>query len=266
MPPVKELMTIPSDTAAAEGLAPGSVQELIASFLPKEQRDIWQLAFEIRGQLLSLANLRPETAGIKFAWWDQELELLKAGNPRHPLTTKLASLGAKVLPSAAWLNEHLVAAKAVHAGQIQSTVDELRLHAFRSYGPSLFISYLQSLGEPDPDAAALISNLCFAHVLCLRGERLLASTLEPNELRFLPETVDAEDPKITLSRICELAASSQLAMNRVTGVRSVDMLCRLTDLRLRRLRKGRSAGRFALLFSAWNSARKHARKPTETQA
>ena len=65
---------------------------LVLSFAPVESREALTASFavylEIREVLVECRD--PGVADVKLRWWEQEIEALYAGKPRHPLTQALA--------------------------------------------------------------------------------------------------------------------------------------------------------------------------------
>jgi phytoene synthase len=98
-------------------------------FAPRERRTLLTAAFACATEIEDCARdmREPAVARLKLAWWREEIELLAAGEPRHPATVAVAAASALVARSVdLWLA--LVAA-AEHGVDTAPHVSEEAWHA-----------------------------------------------------------------------------------------------------------------------------------------
>jgi phytoene synthase len=260
---------------------PGSVRYLSWLFAAPESRDaligIYALSAEWR------ALIDPETgfeaAGIKLAWWREEVARLARGAPLHPITRFLAALPRAALVDFARLNASLEAAARQIAGAPLEHAAELEPH-----GAALWATPLMTAAQlsrnlargSEPAVQSAVAALGAAQYLqesvadyrrdALRGrvifpvDELLAAGIEDGDLTA------PTPPQALLAYLTGLRARAERLFGEAAdGLPEAERpalrhLLVLAALGARRSRgDGTGAFRPADVYQAWVTARRAAR-------
>lgn len=158
------------------------------------------------------AEVRP----VKLAWWDDEIQRLAAGAPRHPLTQALSAsrLDASALPL---MRQWLVAARTTRDEQDVSRTT-FRVDAFRRYGAAWQLAFGSApSGQNQQDINAIASAMYAVYVIETEGLADDSVASAQVIVEELTPTIDGtQDPCLAamseLLRSCLLALSQQRAL------------------------------------------------------
>lgn len=99
----------------------------------------------------------PGVAHIKFAWWQEELQRLANGQPRHPVTQALAKTG---LPHESLLLLGRIVEHYDKHVDLQQPADYRELIGFLRHGPGAFWQLLaNTIGHKHSDTPAIMARL-----------------------------------------------------------------------------------------------------------
>ncbi len=252
----------PNNSKPASPHAVGSINELVSLFLDPAERAVWDVSHALGQKLLGISALSATAAEAQLAWWHDEINRAATGQPRHPLTQGLQPFIPDDRDIWPWLEQFLIHARSVLNGQLAQNPGELRVQLFRQFAIPLYVVY-ETLRHPEqasaPDCRCL-KKLGIAHGLSELAESCLADPPASEAMRQLlshPESGSKSDTTVPAVSLLANSALNELKSEEpeMTGIASIDMLWRLTELRLRKLSLGRKPGRLRLLFAAWRSAR-----------
>lgn len=166
------------------------------------------------------AEVRP----VKLSWWDDEIQRLAAGAPRHPLTQALsaAQLDASALPL---MRQWLVAARTTRDEQDVSRTT-FRVDAFRRYGAAWQLALGSALSDQNQQHVNAIASAMYA-VYVIETEGLADDSVASAQviLEELVPTIEAtQDP--CLAAMAELLRSSLHALSRKRAVSAWRLMIR----------------------------------------
>ena len=135
---------------------------LALTFTPAERRSaltaLFAVYLEIREVLVECRD--PGVAEVKLAWWQQEIEALYAGRPRHPLTQALAPhLGALTGKQEPFLD--LISGTRMDiAGSAPSSYEDVKRYCYRHSGALAELSarLMGAASDKTALAARLLGN------------------------------------------------------------------------------------------------------------
>lgn len=234
-------MTGDAPDAAA---SPPSEDYYALLFTPTEHREIVGALLAIRGELTRIPTDQPNTALATLGWWQEELQRLAGGEPRHPLTQSIAQGGADCASLAGRLAEIVGAVHQDLTGRVYDDPQALR-HYCEHHGGALQVLVARALGAEEEDA--------LAYGRCL-GVAIRMSEIAGDEATA-PETARefAAQAISELDNALDALPPGQRARQR-TGL----VLAALHRKRLEALRDGanRYPGGFGKLWTAWRAARR----------
>jgi phytoene synthase len=176
----------PAEQAAAKTASASLDLRLSLTFCPAEQRPAQTALHALYLELHEVPREArdPGVADVKLRWWEEEVNFLYEGKPRHPLTQALLPHMAALKDRQALLLELIAGTRADIAGAGFSTFEDVKHYCFRHSGALAELSALLGSAHTEETllSARLLGNAtCLADIAsggiaaALRGRLLFAA-------------------------------------------------------------------------------------------
>ncbi|HEV7164294.1 MAG TPA: squalene/phytoene synthase family protein [Gammaproteobacteria bacterium] len=152
----------PADQAALKLDAANLDYRLALTFSPHQYRPaltaLFALYLEIREVLVECRD--PGVAEVKLGWWQQEIESLYAGKPRHPLSQALTPFMSALVYRQPLFMDIVTGTRMDIAGSVSANFEDVKRYCYRHSGVLAELSALLSgaRSEETRMAARLLGN------------------------------------------------------------------------------------------------------------
>lgn len=114
--------------------------QTLAIYLEPTQRNLLWSCIELRDTILATNDATKEVVPVKLAWWQEELQRLGDGVPRHPATVRISELAPLNADALALINEWHVVARRTATDTPLTTTTDVELESFRLFGTTLLVA------------------------------------------------------------------------------------------------------------------------------
>lgn len=197
----------------------------------------YQRIVRLRSKVLGLARLSPEVVGLKTQWWSEQLN---SSDPRHPELLALSTAADQHL-----FGEYLIECEARIANEHAATPDESKLRLLRIFAPAW--QALAATARPETQSDVSRIALALGLVSCAR-QSCWPGVLCPT---WTDDNGQASCTKLADEALVQLNALE----NRVTGLRSLDILATLLRAECERIGNDRPHAALRQVWLAWRTAR-----------
>ena len=202
-------------------------------FFDRPRLDAWQATRGLAEQVLALGeeNLSEEVRPVKAAWWDEELQRLAAGLPRHPLA-QAACTTAGDAASRALTAQWLVAVRTQRPDD-ETSRTTFQVDAFRRFGVALMLAF------PHAERAAHRETIVAVGTGLSALDMIDVALVDPGE-------------RAGVAAICASCEAAALD----AGDNGLAALGAAVATALRAVLDGRDVVTLSLLWRAWRAARR----------